>query len=51
MACAVAGIALSVAVLRYRNAWPDGRQATAWTGLVLLGVVALTAAAFLRWFS
>jgi hypothetical protein len=51
MACAVVGIVLSVALLRYANRLSAQRQTSAWTALVLVGVVALTAAAFLRWFS
>lgn len=51
MACAVAGILLSITYLRRRGGWSAQRQTAAWTGLFLLGVVALTAAAFLRWFS
>lgn len=49
--CAVAGIVLSIAFLRHRARWSSQRCRTVWTLLFLLGVVALTAAAFLRWFS
>ena len=51
MGCAVAGIVLSIAFLRHRERWSGQRRGTVWTALVLLGAVALTAAAFLRWFS
>ena len=51
MGCAVAGIALSIAFLRHRDRWSEQRRATVWTVLFMLGVIALTAAAFLRWFS
>lgn len=51
MACAVAGSLLAVAFLRYQDEWSGWRQHTVWNGLILLGVTALTAAAFLRWFS
>lgn len=50
MACAVAGFVLSVAFLRYQSRWPGG-GASVWSGQILLGITALTAAAFLRWFS
>lgn len=51
MACAVGGVALAVVFLRYQDEWPGPRLAAAWFGLMLLGVTALAAAAFLRWFS
>lgn len=51
MACAVAGIVMAVALLRYETRWSDVVQATVWAGEAILGIVALTAAAFLRWFS
>ena len=49
--CAVLGIILAVVMLRTWHARPDQRQAAAWVGQILLGVTALSAAAFLRWFS
>ena len=51
IACAVGGIALAVLFLRYQAAWPSPRSAAVWRGLLVLGVTALAAAAFLRWFS
>ena len=51
MASAVFGIGVSIAFLRNRNVWDKRRQVATWTALTLFGVVALTAAAFLRWFS
>lgn len=51
MACAVAGIVMAVALLRYETRWSAVVQATVWAGEAILGIVALTAAAFLRWFS
>ncbi len=51
MACAIGGIVLSAAFLCYQGEWPERRQEAVWTGLILLGVTALAAAAFLRWFS
>ncbi len=51
MACAVAGFLLAAAFLRYQGEWTERRQRVAWFVLILLGMIALTAAAFLRWFS
>lgn len=51
MACALVGFLLAAAFLRYQRAWSERRQYMAWNGLIVLGVTALTAAAFLRWFS
>lgn len=49
--CAAAGFALSVLYL-YRGAhFSDRSRERMWHRLAALGVVALTAAAFLRWFS
>ena len=48
---AILGIGVSIVFLRNWKAWGERQQAPAWTLLVLFGVVALTAAAFLRWFS
>lgn len=50
-ACAALGIVLAVAMLRGLRARPDRGRRTLWAGQILLGVTALTAAAFLRWFS
>lgn len=51
MACAVGGILCAAAFLRYQGVWSEQRQEALWSALILLGVTALTAAAFLRWFS
>lgn len=51
MACAVAGFSLAALYLVREPNWaPSGRR-RAWTTLLLLALTALTAAAFLRWFS
>lgn len=51
MGCAVMGFLLVTTVLHKAERWPAPRHDAAWTGLLALGVTALTAAAFLRWFS
>ncbi len=51
VACAIAGISLSVAYLRFQYAWTEPRRERVWSLLILLGVTALSAAAFLRWFA
>lgn len=49
--CATAGFVL-VAMYLYRGrAWSDGAQQATWRALATLAATALTAAAFLRWFS
>jgi len=51
VACAALGAVLAVAMLRGLRARPDRGRRILWAGQILLGVTALTAAAFLRWFS
>lgn len=51
MACAAAGVVLSVVLLRQHGGGTDQRRNALWLVLAVLGVTALTAAAFLRWFS
>jgi len=51
MTCALAGIIVAIVYLRFHGAWSSTRQEWAWNGLIILGVTALTAAAFLRWFA
>lgn len=51
MACAVGGVVSAAAFLRYQGEWSSERLLAVWHGLMLLGVAALVAAAFLRWFS
>lgn len=50
MGCATGGIVVTAMLLRQQQ-WSSGLRERAWTLLILLGIVALTAAAFLRWFS
>lgn len=51
MACAGAGFLVAAAYLRFGTVWTEARQERAWSGLWALAATALTAAAFLRWFS
>ena len=49
--CAVAGFGLAVSYRKIGSGWVKSKQDFAWRGLLSLGVIALAAAAFLRWFS
>ncbi len=51
MLCAVSGLAMVALYLRYAEGWADRQRHIAWQILFALGATALTAAAFLRWFS
>jgi len=51
MLCTASGLLLVALYLRYAGNWPDQRHHNAWQILFTLGVIALTSAAFLRWFS
>jgi len=51
MACAATGFMLAAVYLYRGTGWSDRAQLRAWHALATLAVVALTAAAFLRWFS
>lgn len=51
MACAATGFVLAAVYLKYASAWTLQRQVAVWRGLVALALAALSAAAFLRWFS
>lgn len=51
MACAAAGFMLAAAYLYRGIGWSELAQQAAWRVLITLGATALTAAAFLRWFS
>lgn len=51
VAAAVGGVMLTAFYLWGGRAWDEARSVQLFRGLVALGVVALTAAAFLRWFS
>lgn len=49
--CAAGSLGTAVVYLRQAADWTAGQRHTAWRLLIALGVTALTAAAFLRWFS
>jgi hypothetical protein len=49
--CASSGFVLAVAYLKWDLVWNATRRILAWRVLLMLGVVALGSAAFLRWFS
>ncbi|MDH5546175.1 MAG: hypothetical protein OEZ43_11310 [Gammaproteobacteria bacterium] len=49
--CATSGGILALFYVISAHAWADGSRRRAWKTLTLFGVVALSAAAFLRWFS
>ncbi len=51
MACAAAAFSLSGAYLARAQRWSMAMRQRAWTALFALSLTALTAAAFLRWFS
>lgn len=51
MLCAASGLLMAAAYLRYAAGWPAERCRGLWVGLVALAATALSAAAFLRWFS
>lgn len=51
IACAILGLALSVAVLTNAAQWSSAARRRSWHALAALGAAALAAAAFLRWFS
>lgn len=51
MACAVAGLVLTTTSLCRGALWSAHAQRLSWFTLAVLGVTALTSAAFLRWFS
>lgn len=48
---ALGGIVMAAVYLFSAARWTEHARANAWRALVALGVAALTAAAFLRWFS
>ena len=49
--CAVGSLGIAVMYLRRAAGWTVKQRRTAWKLLIALGVTALTAAAFLRWFA
>jgi hypothetical protein len=51
MACAATGLVLTATYLRCEDRWTERGRDAAWLLLVALAATALTAAAFLRWFS
>lgn len=51
VACAAVGFSLSALLFLRASAWRDPIRRKAWHVLAGLGATALTAAAFLRWFS
>jgi len=51
MLCALGGFSIAVLYLRHAADWTAEQRRAAWKRLIALGVTALTAAAFLRWFA
>lgn len=51
LACAAAGMLLVTAYLYHGGGWSERARQASWRALALLAVTALSAAAFLRWFS
>ena len=51
MVCAASGLLMAAAYLRDATGWSAARCRKAWIGLAALAATALSAAAFLRWFS
>lgn len=49
--CAVSGVVLALSYIHGAKNWREKSRQSVWQVLSSLGVVALTAAAFLRWFS
>ena len=49
--CAISGLVMVGLYLRYSGGWENRQRHHAWQILFALGATALTAAAFLRWFS
>ncbi len=49
--CAIIGFVLAVTYARCHAGWDIRKQLFVWRALFVLGVAALSAAAFLRWFS
>ncbi len=51
LACAASGVLLAAVYLQCAADWLPARRGTVWTLLLVLGVTALSSAAFLRWFA
>ena len=51
VACAMTGFAIAAVYLRSASTWSEQVRQTAWRMLAFLAATALSAAAFLRWFS
>jgi len=51
MACAAAGALLAAVYLQRAADWLPARRGSVWTLLLILGITALSSAAFLRWFA
>ena len=51
MFCASGGFILAVAYVKWESGWSATKRLSAWRALLALGTVALSSAAFLRWFS
>jgi hypothetical protein len=51
MLCALGGFSIAVLYLRHAAGWTAEQRRAAWRRLIALGVTALAAAAFLRWFA
>ena len=51
MVCVTLGILLLLAYLWLSNSWSESGKSKAWAGSSVLAVTAISAAAFLRWFS
>lgn len=49
--CAALGFMLVAAYLLWGTNWPDKKRGRVWFSSAILAVIALSAAAFLRWFS
>lgn len=49
--CALVGFILAVSYVKLHSGWGAKKQLLAWRASFALGVVALSSAAFLRWFS
>lgn len=49
--CAAGGVSIAIMYLRQAAGWTTEQRSVAWKLLAALGVTALAAAAFLRWFA